>query len=105
MQFRNQYTIAKNLHSSAIVQTYSLEAYQNGYALVMEDFDDSIQTAIAPKLSNCYALKPPSRLENAHLYQEYQNYAHQLKRSLQELEQAQLQMVQNKMKKWQAWAI
>ena len=38
LQFRNQYTIAKNLNSSAIVQTYSLEAYQNGYALVMEDF-------------------------------------------------------------------
>ncbi|WP_257236738.1 GAF domain-containing sensor histidine kinase [Nostoc sp. 'Peltigera malacea cyanobiont' DB3992] len=34
-------------------------------------------------------------LENARLYQEYQNYAHQLERSLQELEQAQLQMVQN----------
>ncbi|MEH2025994.1 trifunctional serine/threonine-protein kinase/ATP-binding protein/sensor histidine kinase [Nostoc sp.] len=38
LQFRNQYTIAKNLNSSAIVQTYSLEAYQNGYALLMEDF-------------------------------------------------------------------
>ncbi|MEH2203787.1 MAG: protein kinase [Nostoc sp.] len=38
LQFRNQYTIAKNLNSSTIVQTYSLEAYQNGYALVMEDF-------------------------------------------------------------------
>nr|MDZ8036147.1 AAA family ATPase [Nostoc sp. CreGUA01] len=38
VQFRNQYTIAKNLNSSLIVQTYSLEPYQNGYALVMEDF-------------------------------------------------------------------
>ncbi|MDZ8262653.1 AAA family ATPase [Nostoc sp. ChiQUE01b] len=38
VQFRNQYTIAKNLNSLLIVQTYSLEAYQNGYALVMEDF-------------------------------------------------------------------
>ncbi|MDZ8035541.1 AAA family ATPase [Nostoc sp. DedSLP04] len=38
VQFRNQYTIAKNLNSSLIVQTYSLEAYQNAYALVMEDF-------------------------------------------------------------------
>ncbi|MHC5833077.1 MAG: protein kinase domain-containing protein, partial [Nostoc sp.] len=37
-QFRNQYTIAKNLNSPLIVQTYSLEHYQNGYALVMEDF-------------------------------------------------------------------
>ncbi|ALF56049.1 hypothetical protein ACX27_29490 [Nostoc piscinale CENA21] len=36
--FRNQYTIAKNLHSPLIVQNYSLEPCQNGYALVMEDF-------------------------------------------------------------------
>ncbi|MEH1783933.1 MAG: AAA family ATPase [Nostoc sp.] len=38
VQFRNQYTIATNLRSPLIVQTYSLEPYQNGYALVMEDF-------------------------------------------------------------------
>lgn len=38
VQFRNQYTIAKNLHSPLIIQTYSLESYQNSYALVMEDF-------------------------------------------------------------------
>jgi len=39
VQFRNQYTIAKNLNSPLIIQTYSLEPYQNGYALVMEDFE------------------------------------------------------------------
>ncbi|BAY23099.1 serine/threonine protein kinase with two-component sensor domain [Calothrix sp. NIES-2100] len=38
VQFRNQYTIAKNLHSPSIIQTYSLETYQNSYVLVMEDF-------------------------------------------------------------------
>ncbi|MEG4445851.1 AAA family ATPase [Microcoleus sp. AT9_B5] len=38
VQFRNQYTIAKNLNSPSIVQTYSLEPYQNGCGLVMEDF-------------------------------------------------------------------
>ncbi|MBH8575527.1 AAA family ATPase [Nostocaceae cyanobacterium CENA369] len=38
LSFRNQYTIAKNLHSPSIIQTYSLEPYQNGYILVMEDF-------------------------------------------------------------------
>ncbi|MEA5553605.1 AAA family ATPase [Anabaena cylindrica UHCC 0172] len=38
VQFRNQYTIAKNLNSPLIIQTYSLEPYQNGYFLVMEDF-------------------------------------------------------------------
>lgn len=38
VQFRNQYTIAKNLDIPGIVKPYSLEPYYNGYALVMEDF-------------------------------------------------------------------
>jgi predicted ATPase/signal transduction histidine kinase len=38
VQFRNQYTIVKNLNYPGIIQTYSLEPYQNGYILVMEDF-------------------------------------------------------------------
>ncbi|MEG4584342.1 AAA family ATPase [Microcoleus sp. MOSTC5] len=38
VQFRNQYTIAKNLCQPGIIKTYSLEPYRNGYALVMEDF-------------------------------------------------------------------
>ncbi|WP_442940561.1 serine/threonine protein kinase [Nostoc sp.] len=38
LSFRNQYTITKNLNSPLIIQTYSLVTYQNGYALVMEDF-------------------------------------------------------------------
>jgi predicted ATPase/signal transduction histidine kinase len=38
LSFCNQYTIAKNLNFPGIIQTYSLETYQNGYALVMEDF-------------------------------------------------------------------
>ncbi|MEJ6485318.1 AAA family ATPase [Nostoc punctiforme UO1] len=38
VQFRNQYTIIKNLHDTGIIQTYTLEPYQNGYILVMEDF-------------------------------------------------------------------
>ncbi|MEH1804253.1 trifunctional serine/threonine-protein kinase/ATP-binding protein/sensor histidine kinase [Nostoc sp.] len=38
LSFRNQYTIAKNLNLPGIIQTYSLETYQNGYALIMEDF-------------------------------------------------------------------
>ncbi len=37
-QFRNQYTIAKHLQMDGVIQTYSLENYHNGYALVMEDF-------------------------------------------------------------------
>ncbi|MDF5723825.1 MAG: AAA family ATPase [Rhizonema sp. PD37] len=38
VEFRNQYTIAKNLNSPLIIQTYSLEPYKNGYVMVMEDF-------------------------------------------------------------------
>jgi len=38
VQFRNQYTIGKNLNYSGIIQTYSLEPFKNGYMLVMEDF-------------------------------------------------------------------
>ncbi|MDK3162108.1 trifunctional serine/threonine-protein kinase/ATP-binding protein/sensor histidine kinase [Kamptonema cortianum] len=38
VQFRNQYTITKNLNIPGIVQPWSLEPYCNGYALVMEDF-------------------------------------------------------------------
>ena len=38
VQFRNQYAIAKNLNLPGIIQTYSLEAYRNGYALIVEDF-------------------------------------------------------------------
>ncbi|KAF3887756.1 MULTISPECIES: protein kinase domain-containing protein [Nostocales] len=37
-QFRNQYAIAVSLQFSGIVQTYSLENFDNSYALVMEDF-------------------------------------------------------------------
>ncbi|NEO51804.1 MAG: AAA family ATPase [Okeania sp. SIO3B5] len=38
VQFRNQYTIARNLNYSEIIKTYSLEPYHNSYILVMEDF-------------------------------------------------------------------
>ncbi|MFL9822159.1 AAA family ATPase [Tolypothrix campylonemoides VB511288_2] len=38
VQFRNQYTIAKDLNLEGIIQTYSLETYRNSYALIMEDF-------------------------------------------------------------------
>jgi predicted ATPase/signal transduction histidine kinase len=38
LQFRNQYSIAKNMELPGVIKTYSLEPYQNSYALVMEDF-------------------------------------------------------------------
>ncbi len=37
-QFRNQYTITKNLEVSGIIKPYSLESYRHGYVLVMEDY-------------------------------------------------------------------
>ena len=36
LQFRNQYTISKNLDIPQIIRPYSLEPYENSYALVME---------------------------------------------------------------------
>ncbi|MDI9636474.1 AAA family ATPase [Geitlerinema splendidum] len=38
VQFRNQYTIAKNLPIPGIVQPLSLEPFGSGYALVMDDW-------------------------------------------------------------------
>ncbi|MGD1809284.1 ATP-binding protein [Dapis sp. BLCC M126] len=38
VQFRNQYTIARNLHIEGIVKPLAIEYYQNGYALIMPDF-------------------------------------------------------------------
>ncbi len=38
VQFRNQYTIVKNLNLDGIIKPYNLEFYHNGYVLVMEDF-------------------------------------------------------------------
>ena len=37
-QFCNHYAVAKDLDLPGIVQTYNLEHYRNGFALVMEDF-------------------------------------------------------------------
>ena len=37
VQFRNQYTVAKNLPIPGIIHPLSLESYGNGYGLVMED--------------------------------------------------------------------
>lgn len=39
VQFRNQYTISKNLNFPGVVQPYSLEDYDNSFALIMEDFE------------------------------------------------------------------
>lgn len=38
LQFRNQYTIAKNLPFPQILKPLALEPYEHGYALILEDF-------------------------------------------------------------------
>ncbi|MBE9059412.1 ATP-binding sensor histidine kinase [cf. Phormidesmis sp. LEGE 11477] len=46
--FRNQYAITQGLSVPGVVQPLSLEPWQNGYALVMEDFDgQSLQQYVA----------------------------------------------------------
>ncbi|HSF75015.1 MAG TPA: AAA family ATPase [Microcoleus sp.] len=57
VQFRNQYTIAKNLCQPGIIQTYSLEPYRNGYALVMEDFGGISLHELALKGENPLSLR------------------------------------------------
>ena len=55
VQFRNQYTIAKNLDIPGVVKPYSLEMYHNGYALVMEFGGISLkqwQMGLYPSLSS-----------------------------------------------------
>jgi predicted ATPase/signal transduction histidine kinase len=58
VQFRNQYTIAKNLNLSGIVKPLALENYRNSYALVMPDEGYvSLQSLVNNKqLSVCHFL-------------------------------------------------
>ena len=55
-QFRNQYTITKNLNLPGVVQFYSLESCQNRLALIMEDFggialkDDAVSASYPDRL-------------------------------------------------------
>ena len=54
VQFRNQYTIAKNINYSEIIKTYSLEPYENSYILVMEDFGGiSLKEWVKEKKISC----------------------------------------------------
>ncbi|MEG3895650.1 MULTISPECIES: AAA family ATPase [unclassified Microcoleus] len=57
VQFRNQYTIAKNLCQPGIIQTYSLEPYRNSYALVMEDFGGISLQEWAGSGKNAFSLR------------------------------------------------
>ncbi|HEY9853285.1 MAG TPA: AAA family ATPase [Leptolyngbyaceae cyanobacterium] len=57
VKFRNQYTIAKNLHQPGIIQTYSLEPYRNGYVLIMEDFGGISLKEWALKRENAPSLR------------------------------------------------
>ncbi|NEQ40810.1 MAG: serine/threonine-protein kinase PknK, partial [Okeania sp. SIO3I5] len=52
VQFRNQYTIARNLYLEGIVQPLALERERNGYALIMEDFGGISLAEYYQKLSS-----------------------------------------------------
>ncbi|MUG95285.1 AAA family ATPase [Scytonema sp. UIC 10036] len=63
IQFRNQFTIAKNLQLQGVIKTYSLELYENRYVLVMEDFggislkdyvSNNVQTNCANNVKTCH---------------------------------------------------
>ncbi|NEQ78967.1 MAG: protein kinase, partial [Moorea sp. SIO2I5] len=64
VQFRNQYTIAKNLDLPGIVKPYSLKHYRNGYGLVMEDFGG---ISLKTYCSNLESLKLTSLKEFFHI--------------------------------------
>ncbi|MBW4671571.1 MAG: AAA family ATPase [Cyanomargarita calcarea GSE-NOS-MK-12-04C] len=64
LQFRNQYTIAKNLNIPSIVYPLGLETYRNGYMLLMEDFGGislreyikSLETGYVVSLEECLTI-------------------------------------------------
>ncbi len=64
LQFRNQYTIAKNLNVASIVCPLGLETYRNSYMLVMEDFGGislreyikSLETGYVLSLEECLTI-------------------------------------------------
>ncbi|MEO0769344.1 MAG: serine/threonine-protein kinase PknK, partial [Cyanobacteria bacterium J06649_4] len=56
VQFRNQYTLTHNLPIPNVIRSLSLEPWQNGYALVMEDFGGI-------SLADHVKAQPPSLIE------------------------------------------
>lgn len=73
LQFRNQYTISKNLNVTGIIRPLSLETYGNGYILVMEDtggiaLREYIKTAPLPLVEFlAIAIQITSILQELHL--------------------------------------
>jgi PAS domain S-box-containing protein len=57
INFRHQYTIAKDLDLPGTVQMYSLEEHDRGYAIVMEDFGGIPLDEYLPQLSLVDTLK------------------------------------------------
>ena len=77
VQFRNQYTIAKNLDLSGIVKPLALENYRNGYALVMEDHGC---VSLKQKIGNTEGMG-----RNANSLKEFLNIAVQIVQTLEGL--------------------
>ncbi|NET42801.1 ATP-binding sensor histidine kinase [Okeania sp. SIO2B3] len=53
VQFRNQYVISKNLEIEGIIKTYTLERYENRYALILEDMGGVSLAEYQGKASLC----------------------------------------------------
>lgn len=77
VQFRNQYTIAKNLDLPGIVKPLALENYRNGYALVMED---NGCVSLKQKMGNTEGMG-----RNANSLKEFLNIAVQIVQALEGL--------------------
>jgi predicted ATPase/signal transduction histidine kinase len=81
VQFRNQYTITKNLDFPHLVKPLTLETYRNSYALIMEDFG-------GVSLSNYIKIVTEENKQNKSLYLvEFLNMAIQLTDTLNYLYQ------------------
>lgn len=52
LQFRNQYTISKNLNVTGITHPLSLDVYGNSYILVMKDTGEFLYANIPKRLNS-----------------------------------------------------
>src|SRR6476661_8895161 len=79
VQFRNQYTIAKNLRLPGVVEPLDLAPYKNAYALIMEDFGGVSLSTYLPGATDKNQPDKSLSLENfLNLARELANILHSL---------------------------
>ncbi|HBB34535.1 MAG TPA: serine/threonine protein kinase, partial [Cyanobacteria bacterium UBA9273] len=81
VQFRNQYTIGKNLDLPGVVKHLSLETYRNGFLLVMEDFGGISLSEYLTSLGN----EENSPFTTPRMFSEFLNIAIQIVQTLEGL--------------------